>query len=296
MNSMAVRARNYSHVARPIAYVTPGVFGALIFSVLAIGWLRSEEEYLTPKNGLGYWLGIMGSLMMLALLMYSYRKRSRVSRGLLSMPTWFRIHMILGVLGPSLIMFHSNFALGALNSNVALFTMLAVAASGVIGRYFYGKIHIGLHGRRAVAKDISADIGELRAELSEEMRGIDAIFAELDLFAHQILEHEEQSSGHILLLDAITAVRSRVVCAQKRREVLQAIDAEGHRNGWPKSRRRQRVGEVDLAVSAYLNAVLKAAELRFFERLFSLWHVLHLPLFFLLVMTVLVHVWATHRY
>jgi cell division protein FtsL len=37
-------------------------------------------------------------------------------------------------------------------------------------------------------------------------------------------------------------------------------------------------------------------ELRFFERLFSLWHVLHLPLFFLMVMAALVHVWATHRY
>lgn len=296
MDAMAVSGRNYRYVARPIGYATPVVIAALIFSVVSIGWLQSEEGYLTPKNGLGYWLGIVGSLMMLALLTYSYRKRSRATRGLFSIPTWFRIHMVLGALGPSLILFHSNFSLGALNSNVALFTMLAVATSGVIGRYIYGKIHIGLHGRRAVAKEIFADVDELRRELAEEMRGIDTIFADLDLFGRQILEHDAQGPAHSHLLNAITAVRSRLQGARKRRQVLQAIETEGRRNGWALSYRRQRIAEIDLAVSAYLNAVLKAAELRFFERLFSLWHVLHLPLFFLMVMAALVHVWATHRY
>ena len=43
---------------------------------------------------------------------------------------WFRLHMLLGIAGPVLIIFHSNFKLGALNSNVAFITMLVVATSG----------------------------------------------------------------------------------------------------------------------------------------------------------------------
>jgi hypothetical protein len=53
---------------------------------------------------------------------------------------WFRLHMTLGLIGPTLILFHANFRLGSLNSNVAMFAMLLVAASGIVGRYLYRKI------------------------------------------------------------------------------------------------------------------------------------------------------------
>jgi hypothetical protein len=38
------------------------------------------------------------------------------------------------------------------------------------------------------------------------------------------------------------------------------------------------------------------AEYRVYERLFSLWHVLHLPLFFMLLAAGIVHVIAVHVY
>jgi uncharacterized membrane protein YidH (DUF202 family) len=69
-----------------------------------------------------------------------YYVRKRVGFGpkaARTIPAWFRLHVILGVAGPVLILFHCNFRLGALNSNVALFSMGAVVASGVIGRYLY---------------------------------------------------------------------------------------------------------------------------------------------------------------
>jgi hypothetical protein len=52
---------------------------------------------------------------------------------------WFRAHIVLGVIGPVLILLHTNFSLGSVNSNMALLEMLIVAASGVGGRYLYGK-------------------------------------------------------------------------------------------------------------------------------------------------------------
>jgi len=40
----------------------------------------------------------------------------------------------------------------------------------------------------------------------------------------------------------------------------------------------------------------RVAQLSFYERLFSLWHLFHLPLFILLVISALVHVLAVHMF
>ena len=54
------------------------------------------------------------------------------------------------------------------------------------------------------------------------------------------------------------------------------------------------------AIESYLNAhmlqVGKLARLLFWERLFRLWHLIHIPVFLLLVISVLVHVAAVHLY
>lgn len=295
MSSMAVTSRHLDYVVRPIVGKIPGVIAVLVGIVIIFGWLHSDDEILVPKSGLGYWLGIVGSTMMLALLYYSYRKRSKSTRALGSVPRWFRIHMFLGVFGPVLILFHSNFRLGALNSNVALFTMLTVASSGVVGRYIYGKIHMGLYGRKAAAKEILADVASLKQELEE--KGISSpIFDELNAVGRQIVERPPSNAAESLWFGGMQAIRSRSLRAQLRKEMRHLVEIEGRAMGWSWEQRQRRLFEVDDVVTMYLNALLKASELRFFERLFGLWHVLHLPLFFLMTMAALVHVWATHRY
>jgi hypothetical protein len=54
--------------------------------------------------------------------------------------------------------------------------------------------------------------------------------------------------------------------------------------------------EATARIGAYVAAVLTEAHFSAYERLFSLWHALHLPLFFLLVVAVVVHVVAVHMY
>ena len=114
------------------------------------------ERYITPNRGIGYALGIIGGSMMLLLLLYSARKRFRWLKFLGPTVGWFRFHMVLGVLGPLCILYHSNFGLGATNSNVALFSMLTVAGSGLIGRYIYSRIHHGLYGSKATLSELRA--------------------------------------------------------------------------------------------------------------------------------------------
>ena len=167
--------RPFFEVGRLFARVTPILVAGIVVVVLFLGWLASEEEYLTPKSGLGYWLGIYGGVTMLLLLIYSIRKRLKRARWLGPIPLWFRLHMIFGITGPVLIMFHANFKLGSLNSNVAFFTMLTVAGSGIVGRYFYGKIYLGLYGRKAEVEEILAEAELLRQSLGHELEAANYI-------------------------------------------------------------------------------------------------------------------------
>jgi len=46
----------------------------------------------------------------------------------------------------------------------------------------------------------------------------------------------------------------------------------------------------------YFDAVRRAAEFAFYDRMFRLWHLFHLPLFLILVVTAIIHIVAVHMY
>jgi hypothetical protein len=61
--------------------------------------------------------------------------------------------------------------------------------------------------------------------------------------------------------------------------------------------RDQRMTKTDRReLLLHLRQVRKVAHLSFFERLFSLWHILHLPFFFMLVISAIVHIVAVNMY
>lgn len=293
---MASGAQIAHYITNPIARVFPFVAALLVASVLAAGWMQRDEEYLTPDSGTGYWLGIYGSLAMLLLLIYSFRKRNKAAGAIGSIRFWFRTHMMLGVIGPVLILFHSNFTLGPLNSNVALFAMVTVALSGAIGKYIYGKIHMGLYGRKAEAKELLAEAEKLKQYLGEEMQAAVYVSRELNAFSDSIKDRTPTSAFGTLWAGAIMAVRARTLRARLVSEARRLIRIEGRSLGWSWRERRERQERVTKVVRLYSDAVLKAAELAFYERLFALWHILHLPLFFLMLLAGIVHVWAVHHY
>src|SRR5579872_206404 len=140
-----------------------GVVFVIFMLLLYAGWHFPTERYITPQRGLGYLLGIVGGSMMLLLFLYSARKRVRWLAFLGPTGHWFRFHMVLGLAGPLCILYHSNFHLGATNSNVALISMLTVAGSGVIGRYIYSRIHHGLYGSKATLDDLRSGAEKLHA-------------------------------------------------------------------------------------------------------------------------------------
>lgn len=261
-------------------FVSLGVV-VLVVAAIAWGWLNRRSIPFDPEHGLGYMLGIVGGIMMLVLLGYPLRKRARPgARAPGSVGFWFRFHMLLGLMGPLAILYHSRFSWGALNSAVALGAMVVVASSGLIGRFFYARVHRGYSGRKLGLRALKQDMDGLLILL--EARGISR---EEIISGIQPFEDRAIAAGSAFWSSAGAVVGLS----------LQTRTAE-------RRLRRRLTGSDRKTVAArallrdYFQAVRRAAEFAFYDRLLRLWHLLHLPLFILLVAAAVLHIVAVHMY
>lgn len=271
------------------------LFAAAVIGPLWLAWRMRSAQHLTAESGLGYALGIAGSVMMLLLLLYPVRKKVRFMRHLGSVRHWFRAHMALGILGPALILIHANFKLGSLNSNVALFAMLLVMVSGLVGRFLYGKIHLGLYGRQASLAELRDDAEAIRRRADTDIPEFPRVSERLRAFESELLSHRSgvfRNAWHFVTLGA----RTRRFRRRLLREVGETIRAIARREGWSAKVRRARRRGARKFILAYLAKVLRVAEFKVYDRLFGLWHILHLPLFIILILAAIAHVVAVHLY
>ena len=267
----------------------------LLTLLICVGYLLRKQNLITPEEGLGYWLGIIGGSLMLALLLYPLRKRLRILHFLGPTKHWFRMHMAFGLVGPLLILYHCNFQLGSINSQVALYCMLLVAGSGIIGRHFYARIHRGLYGKKTSLRELQQDL----SQSVEKSHGLATLMPTLIARLEQMAEELQgcrvtQSLGigrslkwtfthyvtHVSLL--LTARHELKVAARDSSVVARD------------QKRLQRTAS--RFIRDYMSLVGRVAQFSFYERLFALWHILHLPIFLLMIVSALFHVLAVHMY
>jgi hypothetical protein len=283
-------------VLRPRRLITPGrVFFLAVVALLYIGWNVPTERYITPKRGLGYALGIIGGSLMLILLLYSLRKRYNWMRFLGATPSWFRFHMVLGILGPLCILYHANFSTGATNSNVALFCMLTVAGSGVIGRYIYARIHHGLYGRKLELHELRGGAEKLR-ESSAGVRFLPELVGRLDAADQRVLTAGPRLPLFGFAKPPIVALAAMLMRWRLHGYVRRALRAAARKSPAVASERRRLYVTACTYVDRRLAASRRVAGFEGYERLFSLWHALHIPLIFMMIIAAVIHIIAVHVY
>ncbi len=272
-------------------------FCAFLGGLLYFGWINRNERHWVPETGLGYWFGIAGAAALLALLLYPLRKRFRSIHFIGSVPAWFRLHMALGLLGPSLVLLHCNFRSESLNASVALNAMLIVAGSGLIGRFLYSHVHSTLSGKRLAAATLfEENLSDHEIERSNPYFGLSQrSLAQVSAVTKNALVPPPElfaAIGHASLI----RWQARQLARSLRREI-KVRHTELSRAGTASRRQlKHERQEFERDVAAHLAAVRKVATLAIHERLFSLWHFLHLPLFLMLVIAAIVHVIAVHLY
>lgn len=289
-----VRSQQRSHVNELKASAAshlPAMAGfGVAAALLLAGFGAGLNRYIAPNFGLGYWLGISGGMMMVLLLVYPIRKRSRALAWLGPTRHWFRFHMAMGIAGPICILYHCTFAFGALNSNVALVCMLTVASSGFIGRYFYGRIHYGLYGARATLDQLRADEEFARKRIGSALDENPELRNRLDEFAATLTAPKGVWGGLVRVCSM--GIRTRLAYAGTLSALRQAIRASAADTEHADLRYR----EAREYLAVYLDTIRKVAEIDFYERLFALWHILHVPLFAMMVLSAIAHVVAVHMF
>jgi hypothetical protein len=275
-------------------WITPTRVSFLVVAALLYwGYHFQTAQYITPRAGFGYALGIIGGSAMLLLMIYPARKRIPGLRLIGTTKLWFQIHMALGVLGPVLILFHANFRLGATNSNVALFCMLVVAGSGLFGRYFYAHIHHGLHGRKATLAELQ-DYAERLRHVSTEVAFLPELVNRIGSEEQAIIRRCEKT--FVLARPIAGAFGALLARRRLRRYVRREIRVEGGSSSSSPAQVERLNGVASGYIDSRLTATRRVVEFSAFEQLFSLWHALHMPLFLMLLVAGTVHVVAVHVY
>lgn len=277
------------------AYREEFVFAAALLLVMGYAWSERLEGEITPKSGLGYMLGICGSLMMLSLLTYPLRKYWKPLQRLGSIRTWFRAHMALGVVGPALVVIHSNFNPGSQNATVALTLMLLVVASGIVGRYIYAHVYVDTTGERLDLRQLLQEAETLRAAFGANLESAPEIEKALTRFEADASAMRASHLGSFRATLFLPAM-ARKCHATVREEAEAFVSVRALRENWPSFVYEQRMAEVHRHFDAYFDTVQKAASLHFFARLFRFWHIFHLPLFLMLILAAVGHVVAVHLY
>ncbi|MFZ2308895.1 MAG: hypothetical protein WAW73_01160 [Rhodoferax sp.] len=279
--------------ARPLA--TDTMVYLVLVTLTWLVWQISRQGYFEAGDDVGYWLGVVGGVMMLLLFTYPLRKHFRFAHGWGRVKWWFLVHMLLGVGGPMLILLHSTFHVGSLNAAVALYSMLIVALSGVVGRFIYARVHRGLRGEEVSLKELQAYVVPEQEDVRSRLAFAPTVEARLRDFEQTELKARPGWLTYFRQV-FLLPVKQLLVYRQCVAELQQPIRKLAAHSQWSADDLVRRERQARKLVRRYLTAVVKVAHFTAYEKLFSLWHVAHIPFVYLLVISAVVHVIAVHAY
>jgi len=267
--------------------------GTAIAIVLA--FLISRRGYYTAGDDWGYYMGLVGGVMMLMLLTYPLRKYLQSFRNWGPVRHWFSFHMFLGVAGPVLVLAHSTFQLKSTNATVALICMLLVAGSGIVGRFIYVRIHRGLYGEKLNFKELQSVAGFESDEMHSKLHFVPEVEKRLTQFQAYALAQNLGFGKTALRLFTLGA-RRRIAYARCAVELRRVMRERAQIRQWDRDKLRRRLGRGTRLIEEFLMSVQRVSQFEVYERLFRLWHVAHVPLVYLLVLSGIAHVVAVHMY
>lgn len=258
-------------------------------------WRISQLGLFQSGDDMGYWIGVTGAVMMLILLLYPLRKYVRFASGWGNIRIWFWFHIVLGILGPLLILLHSNFRTGSLNAAVALYSMVVVAGSGVAGRFLFQRVNRGLQGELSDLQTVTQVAGMDKEDARSRLAFAPTVEQRLKDFEEREVQTTDGFLFNMRAIFWLPLLQLRVYrqCARELDELLPRMAKNQH---WSKEDLKRRRSRAKKMVDRYLNAVVSVSQFSAYSFLFSLWHVAHIPFVYVLIVTALVHVYAVHAY
>ncbi|WP_245933840.1 hypothetical protein [Candidatus Ulvibacter alkanivorans] len=220
-----------------------------------------SHNWFKPSGLFGQGLGVVGTFLILfGVSIYIARKRYNVLAKYIRLKYLLEFHIFLCTLGPILVLFHTAFKFGGIVS-VAFWSMVAVVASGVIGRFIYIQIPRTIEGRELSlneVKNLKTDVTEvLTKKYNLEPQVI-------QLFVNFTNETETaQKKPSIGKLDK--TLKQHQIEPAERKSILAMVKNERSLS--------RKIGRLELM-----------------KRLFKYWHVAHMPFALIMLIIVIIHI------
>ena len=268
------------------------IVGAGVTLLLAVyGWqyystpleerfFQTQYDMLKPSGLLGHGFGIIGSLMMIfGVVLYMIRKRVRRFFNLGFLKHWLEFHIFLCTVGPILVLYHTAFKFGGIVA-VSFWSMVAVVASGVAGRFIYVQIPRTIQGKELSVNELN----EMNEDLSDKLQSgysiSSNIFSRLERHS-QTDKYRQVGFGTSFVMVIQDYFGTRSVLRQIKRE-LRHLNLRGERE-----KEIIRISRSKLILSRRIGM------LRTTQKLFRYWHIVHLPFAITMFVIMFIHIAVT---
>jgi len=114
-----------------------------------------DHQNLKPGGIRGHGLGIIGTIMMLTILVYSMRKRNIIFSGIGQLGSWLDLHIFMGIMGPLFVILHTSLKLNGIVA-ISFWSMILVSLSGFLGRYLYLQIPRNISGHEIDLQELES--------------------------------------------------------------------------------------------------------------------------------------------
>jgi hypothetical protein len=214
-------------------------------------------------------------------------------RKLGGMEGWYYFHLIGGVVGPFVIIFHSGFSLRSTNSTMAFVAMMLVVLSGLFGRYIYTRIGYGLYRKINAIRDTEAALIEsIRKYPSNH---VEVIERRLSTFALACLAGPQNLSKlPVRFVSIRTAAATCYVNVSE--DLTRLLKLIAQDQGWSVHDYKKLLDHEKRLLREHINSVVDIAHVHLYERVLVRWRILHIPLLYILFITGCAHVLAVHMY
>jgi TRAP-type C4-dicarboxylate transport system permease small subunit len=246
-----------------------------------------KHELLRPSGLIGINLGILGTVLFLIIFLYAFRKIIPALGRFGTAKHWMDFHIICGVSAPIIIACHASFKFNNI-AGVAFWIMLAVAFSGIAGRYLYAQIPQSLNAAKTSFQELESSEDQLADALRRQ-----SIFTAENLARIFTMPSAEQirksavlvTLGRMILLD----LRRPFQIAALRRQASgfgQLVRSFGglFSTGNPDVERIVRLVRQKASLSKRILFLDQA------ERIFHLWHVVHRPFSYAFAVLAVFHI------
>jgi hypothetical protein len=247
-----------------------------------------KHDVLRPSGSVGLRLGMLGVGLFFCLYAYPIRKRWRWLQRFGKTKNWLDFHILMGISVPAVITLHSSFKFQGL-AGVAYWLMMAVVASGFIGRYIYAQIPKSLNETALTLDEIEKLSAAARDGLSRQ-RIIPPYELGRVLMAPDAAQVEQMSMMRSLMAMLWGDLRRPFQTARLRRAAAASL-GENLRTLFglfPSS--NAELEDVVHLVRRQSRLVTKVAFLGRANQIFQLWHVVHRPFSYSFAVLAAVHV------